>query len=45
LKFLLALAAQVFLLISGGIGVTPMQGIYNTLLLECEAGRKLRKVS
>jgi predicted ferric reductase len=34
----------VFLLISGGIGITPLQGIYNDLVDQAANGRKLRKV-
>lgn len=35
---------QVFVLISGGIGITPNQSLYNSLVTEVEAGRSLRKV-
>jgi hypothetical protein len=35
---------QVFLLISGGIGITPLQSVYNHLVHQSTSGRKLRKV-
>jgi NAD(P)H-flavin reductase len=35
---------EVFLLISGGIGITPNQSLYNSLTAQAEAGRSLRKV-
>jgi NAD(P)H-flavin reductase len=35
---------EVFLLISGGIGITPNQSLYNSLTAAAEHGRKLRKV-
>lgn len=35
---------EVFLFISGGIGITPNQSLYNSLTSQVEAGRKLSKV-
>jgi hypothetical protein len=35
---------NIFILISGGIGVTPLRSIYNQLVDEQSKGRKLRKV-
>ena len=35
---------EVFLLISGGIGITPNQSVYNRLIAQSESGRVLRKV-
>lgn len=35
---------EVFVLISGGIGITPNQSLYNSLASEAETGRQLRKV-
>lgn len=35
---------EVFLLISGGIGITPNQSLYNNLISQVESGRVLRKV-
>jgi ferredoxin-NADP reductase len=35
---------KVFVLISGGIGITPNQSLYNNLISQVERGRKLRKV-
>jgi hypothetical protein len=34
----------VFLLISGGIGITPLQSLYHSLIVQSESGRSLRKV-
>jgi len=35
---------EVYILISGGIGITPMQSMYNSLIRQVEAGRSLTKV-
>lgn len=35
---------EVFILISGGIGITPNQSLYNKLIAQAEEGRALRKV-
>lgn len=35
---------EVYMLISGGIGITPMQSLYNSLIRQVEAGRTLTKV-
>ena len=32
-------------MISGGIGITPLQSIFNHLVLQAQTGRSLRKVS
>ncbi len=35
---------EAFLLISGGIGITPIQSIANTLIHESKSGRRLKKI-
>ena len=44
LNFFFPVPFQVIVLISGGIGITPMQSIYNQFVLENAAGRYFRKV-
>jgi predicted ferric reductase len=35
---------KVFLFISGGIGITPLQSMYNNLIYQEAKGRDIRKV-